>query len=312
MASKTSNNPKIDGRGIASTLLQVSPIILVVTYIFEYSYVFEFLSVFDISPEEAGISEVKLLTRAAFLTVTVIWIGGILFAIVTGIIAIQVSVMEMSPVQMIPIGLRRARKSKRRKQDSIVANIRMASRKTDSNRETGALIFGLVFLIIILCMKPLGVQLSSFTKLSLFAGCIAISVTLYKCRKNKVIRYLIFACGAAIQISLLGIAVTTGGFNTAVTAASSGDVPNFINLLGVDISQVHPQWLDTKVMPPQYTQDQDLLELGSDSETMFLYDCKTTTTYMIPIDDVILTFQVYSSETGSQILQRLHCASTHA
>ena len=88
--------------------------------------------------------------------------------------------------------------------------------------------------------------------------------------------------------------------------ARTGSIPTFINLLGVDISEVHPEWLDSKIAPPQYMPDQDFLELGSDETTTFLYDCRTSTTYRIPLNDVVLTIPLDLNETAA--LKHLHCS----
>jgi hypothetical protein len=79
-------------------------------------------------------------------------------------------------------------------------------------------------------------------------------------------------------------------------------------VLGVDISQVHPEWLSNTITLPQYTQGQDLLEVGSDTETTFLYDCRANVTYRIPLNDVVLTYPLYRNVTEADVLARLDCS----
>jgi hypothetical protein len=310
MASESPLNHRVDIRAVASTLLQLSPIVLVVTYILEYSYVFQFLSQFNVTPEEVGISEIKLLTRAATLTVTVISLLGLSFAIAAGIVAVQESITASRRIQGILRNLRRTKNFQAPKRGGAVQSIRDASQQAESIRDVSAASFAFIFAAIALSMKPLGIQLSTFAMVTLFAAASILTATLFFRWRSKRIRYLTLACGMAIGISLLGIAVITGGLNTAAVTTSTGSVPTFIDLLGVDISQVHPEWLNSKISPSRYTQDQDLLELGSDTETTFLYDCRTDTTYRIPLNNVVLTYPLYPNETTSATLRRLHCSSS--
>jgi len=311
MASESPYNYKVDTRAVASTLLQLSPIILVVIYILEYAYVFQFLAQFNVTPEEVGISEIKLLTRAATLTLTVISLFGLAFAIMAGVVAVQTSIAESSRIQRMLRNLIRTKRPQARKQDSIAKSIRKASQQAESVRDASIFSFAIILVVVILSLKPLGIQLSISARIILFAAGTILTAALFAGRRSKKTRYLTFACGMAIGVSLLGIAVITGGINTGTVATSTGSVPTFIDLLGVDISQVHPEWLNSKITPFQYTQDQDLLELGSDVETTFLYDCRTDTTYRIPLDNVVLTYPLYPNETRSTILQRLHCSTAH-
>jgi hypothetical protein len=309
MTSESPYNYKLDIRAVASTLLQLSPIVLIIIYILEYTYIFQFLSQFNVTPEEVGISEIKLLTRAATLTLTVISIFGLLFAIAASLVAaIQTSVEESGKIQGILRSFKLTKKPSERNRGSIAQSIRVASQQADSVRNGSVVSYALAFVLIIQSLKPLGIQLNILVKIALFAVGIILSATLFTAWRNKKTRYLTFACGITIAVCLLGIAVIDGGINTGTKTIKTGYVPLFINLLGVDIAQVHPEWLNSQVAPPQYSQDQDLLELGSDVETTFLYDCGTDTTYRIPLDNVVLTYPLYLGEASSTILQRLHCA----
>jgi hypothetical protein len=90
-------------------------------------------------------------------------------------------------------------------------------------------------------------------------------------------------------------------------AAKTGNVPVLASVLGLDILEVHPEWLDNRVSPPQYAQGQDLLEIGSDAAATFLYDCWTGATYQVPIDSVVLSYTISYNNSNSAISQRLRC-----
>src|SRR5215510_7227550 len=75
MVSDPSGN-KADVRTIATTALQILPIVLVVIYLLEYTYAFQFLLQFGVTPEEVGISEIKLLSRAAILALLILGLYG--------------------------------------------------------------------------------------------------------------------------------------------------------------------------------------------------------------------------------------------
>ena len=308
MASKASYDYEIDVRTLARTLLQLSPIILVVIYILEYSYVFQFLAEFDVTPEEIGISEIELLSRAALLTLTVITVIGLISGIAVGLAVIGSSVVESDTARRILIKLKPTKVPRPRKQNSIMLSIQRASQQAQSVRDVSIVSFGLIFLATVFGMKPLGIQLSIFTIVICLAAAVILISILLSGWRNKRTRYLTLTCGVAIEILLLCIAVTTGGVNTGVVASTTGNIPAFVNLLGVNIFVVRPVWLDSQIAPPQYSQNQGFLEVGSDDETAFLYDCKTFTTYRVPLNDVVLQYQVWNTSSNSSFLGHLYCS----
>ena len=308
MASKASYDYEIDVRTLVTTLLQLSPIILVVTYILEYSYVFQFLAEFDVTPEEIGISEIELLSRAALLTLTVITAIGLISGIAVGLAVIESSVVESSTARRILIKVRPTKVARSRKQSSIMLSIQRASQQAQSIRDVSAASFGLIFLTTIFGMKPLGIQLSIFAKVVCLAAAAILTFILFSRWRDKRTRYLTLTCGVAIEVSLLCIAVIAGGVNTGVVASTTGNIPTFVNLLGVNIFVVRPVWLDAKIAPPRYSQNQDFLEVGSDDETAYIYDCKTFTTYRVPLNDIVLQYQVWNTASNSSFLGHLYCS----
>ena len=121
-------------------------------------------------------------------------------------------------------------------------------------------------------------------------------------------KHAIFGLGkwSSIRDSTTRIDRIFRGTHKGFYTAEHGLVPSLISALGVDIFQVSPTWIDKRVIPPQY-RGQDLLELGSDEETVFLYDCWTDTTYRIPLVDLVLNYPLYYNKTTSATLKHLDC-----
>jgi hypothetical protein len=306
MANEPSDGYKVDIRAIATTLLQLAPIILVVIYILEYSYTFQFFAQFGVTPEEVGISQIKLLTRAALVTLVYFSIFGILLVLIGLLFAIRMSVQEPSRMRRILRKLNLIEEPKVRNR-SITESVRNASKRAQAVRIAGTLSFAVTIAAIILLMNPLGFHLNTSAALLLAAIAVTLTAALFAGWRRNNTRYLVWASGTMFGIVLLGLATFFGGTHNGFYAATTGHIPLFASALGVDILQVHPEWINEEVVPPQYTQDQDLLELGSDTETAFLYDCWTGTTYRIPLDDVVLTYPLYFNKTNPVILRRLRC-----
>jgi hypothetical protein len=315
MTSESPYEYKVDIRAIGTALIQLSPIILVVLYILEYLYVFQFLEQFGVTPEEVGISEIKLLTRAALLTLVVVSLLGIIFVTVGTFVAVRASIEESTRIRRIRRKLNRIEFLRRRNlikqpegrnRNNITESIRTASQQAQFVRYAGALSFTVIIAVIIRSMKPLGIQLDITAIVILVAADITLSAALFVGWRNNSVRYLVYACGTVLAIAALSLAAVYGGVNKGYYTATTGRV-SLVNLLGIDILQVHPEWIDKGIIPPQYTQNQNLLELGSDATTTFLYDCWTATTYRVPLDDVVLTYPLYLNQYNSATLRLLRC-----
>jgi hypothetical protein len=299
---------KVDIRSIGTTLLQVSPIILAIIYTLEYNEVYGFLYQFGVTPEEVGISEIKLLTRAALLTLAVVSILGIFFVIAGVIVAIGTSIEESRRIQRFLRRLKLVKSPNTRnaqKGSSMAESAKRASEQAESVRVGSAVSFAVVLAVVILALKPLGLQPATAADVLLDISCVVLTVVLFLGWRNRRTRYLAWASGAALVIALLGLATIYGGPNLGAEAATTGQVSSVIDVLGADLLQVHPAWIDKRIVPSQYIQNQDLLELGSDVTTTFLYDCWTGITYRIPLSDVILMYPVNRANSAAR--QRLHC-----
>ena len=287
---------KVDLRSIGTALLQLSPIILIVIYVFEYSEIYRFLYIFGVTPEEIGISEIKLLTRAALYTLAVASVFGTLFVVVGFFITANgiLNWLEERP---------EARNTRNR--SSMIESAKEASKQAKLVQIGSTVSFAVTIAVIILILKPLGVQVDNGVRIFLVIFDIVLSAMLLLRWRNKSTRYFTYACGTLLGIVLLGFATIYGGQNLGADTARTGRVPSLVIGLGVDPLQVHPEWIDKRVIPPGYAQDQDLLELGSDASTTFLYDCWTGRTVRIPLGDVVLTYPV--NQTNSATLRRLRC-----
>jgi hypothetical protein len=311
MASDSSDGYRVDVRAIGKTLLQLSPIIAAVIYVLEYNYAFQFLLQFGVTPEEVGISEIKLLTRAALFTLIIASLFCLLFVgliVLVGFLIAELRLIgEAWRSRRIPKGINLIEQSRIPHRRSIVESFREAYRRAQVVRISSALSFAIMFGIVILLVKVLGLTINTPQTLDLIACGVGLGAVLFAVWRKKTVRYLFYAFATVLVIAMLGWATSIGGVHRGYNTARTGQVPPSINALGIDILQVHPQWINEKVVPPQYTQDQDLLELGSDSATAFLYDCWTGTTYRIPLDDVMLTYPLYFNQTNSTIVRRLRC-----
>ena len=89
----------------------------------------------------------------------------------------------------------------------------------------------------------------------------------------------------------LASAVDEDSVRDSQQMATHGEVPSGLPSLVVDVQQVMPTWLDTAVVPENY-ENEDFIDLGSDAETVFLYDCRTGVTDRVPVHDVVLQYAV--------------------
>lgn len=290
----------------AKELLQVSPYILAALYIFEYLYVFQYLGQFGVTPEQVGISQIKLVTRAGIFTLFVLSIIGIAPIIVSMTIAGLRSINESRYVRPILLRFNLIEQPKTTGSSHPAEVTRLAAQRARNVRIGAAVTFGAAIGLTILLMKPLGDRIAASGIIFLIVLDVALSMFLFLEWRRRSKRYLILACGALFGAILLGLTAFFGATYRGFYAAEHGYVPGTINALGIDILQVHPVWLDKRVIPPKY-RGQDLLELGSDSGTVFLYDCWTGTTYRIPLTDLAMSYPLNYNQTTPATIKSLHC-----
>ena len=86
--------------------------------------------------------------------------------------------------------------------------------------------------------------------------------------------------------------------------AETGAIPSLSMAFGLDVQQVSPTWLNTSARPTGYA-GEDLIFLGSDGSTLFLYDCARLTTRRVALAHVALDYSLLS--VGDANEKRLRC-----
>lgn len=299
-------NSKNEISATVKTLLQLSPIILAFVYVLEYTYVFQYLVQFGVTPEQVGISEIKLLTRAAIFTVLLISLLGILPVMAGITISASTSIQNSRRIRPVLRKLNLIEQPKMMRRSDQAESARRAANRALAVRIGSTLSFAAAIGLTMLLMAPLGNPVAASTLITSVIIDVVLSVILFLGWRRRSTRYLAWASGLLFGIVLLGLTAFFGGTHKGSYTAEHGLVPDFIGALGVDILQVHPTWIDKQVMPQQY-RGQDLLEIGSDEETVFLYDCWTAITYRIPLVDLTLNYPLYYNETTSATLKHLDC-----
>jgi hypothetical protein len=273
MSSPSSS--KRNAQAMVITLLRFVPLVLAIVYGLAYTYAFQFLTQFGVTPEEVGISEIKILTRAALFTIVVVSVYGILFVL-------------MSLLLVLP-------------------NVRFTRVFKRSRGRDALSLVGLI-IVSILLTYVLDLHLAiSAAVVFLMVGVALAFLGLFLGWKRDWARYTAWTGGIVLIAFLLARGAYAGGAHSGIETARNGSASPLASALGVDVLQVHPKWSDSKLAPPRYSLRQDFLELGSDDETTFLYDCWTATTYRIPLHDVVLSYSLSLNQPTSTTLQRLHC-----
>jgi hypothetical protein len=283
---------EMDIRAKAFALLKLMPLILALVYILTYSYASQFLAQFGLTPEEVGISEVELLTRAGFLGLVVVSIYGLILVVPWLAIVIIASL----------IGAIRPRSRRAPTQSS--AN---AVRKDRLIRIASTAVFALAVAIVLLLTRAFGLQLNLESVIFLGLLGLMLIVAFYVRCMRRTSRSSILRSAAVIGLVVLGWASYFGGAASGIGMAERGHIPPVATAFGVDVLEVHPVWLDRNVIPAQYLQGQDFLELGSDSATVFLYDCRTGATYRVAINEVVLTYPLSFNKPNSLMQHLLYC-----
>ncbi len=306
MAHESLNKSKSEILARIRRLLRLSPIILAVVYVLEYMYVFQYLGQFGVTPEQAGISEIKLLTRAAIFTVLFISLLGMLPVFVGITVTTLTSIRYSKRIRPILRKLNLIEQPKMIRRSDQEKRAKRATGRAQAIRIGSTVSFAAAIALVIALMKPLGYPITASNLIIRAVIGVVISVILFSGWRRRDTRYLAWASGVLFGIVLLGLTAFFGGTHKGYYTAEHGLVPDFISALGVDILQVHPTWIDKRVIPPQY-RGQDLLELGSDDETVFLYDCWTGMTYRIPLVDLVLNYPLNYNKTTSATLKHLDC-----
>jgi hypothetical protein len=327
VAVDSSHHHEFDVHGTAISLLQLSPIVLAFIYIFEYSYAFQFLGQFGVTPEEVGVSQIKFLTRAALLTLLFVSVYGSILVVAVFLFTLNAWAQRSARTGFLytigrsvdrsnstvakqvwrivkPARSERRPIQNRDKSETGAANL---AKQSSVLRSWGTLSFVVAIAIVISFANAIGLGLKIKGIITLLVAGAILGFVLFAGWRRVNVRQVVLALGAAFTIILLELAGYFGGTHQGDNTATTGQIPALASALGVDIVQVHPTWLNKSVGPQRYKRGQDLIELGSDDLTVFLYDCSTRVTYRIPLDDVVLTYPLLYNKTNSAVLRRLYC-----
>jgi hypothetical protein len=253
--------------------LAAFPAVAGTIYALGYLYALQFLAQFGVSPEEVGVNEFKLVTRAAIYTV-------LFFAFF-----LVVPLGVLLPIIYLT-GLGRP---------SVAGWRALANRPRVLRCLT-------VFLSVILTLL-LSLLLQPMTAASL-EGTAAITVLVAVWPIVRILRrrplVVPGACLSVWLVALLAFTAVSGAAQEATRAADTGKIPFPLYLIGVDIVPVTPTWLTAPARPRGYA-NEVLLELGSDGGTVFLYDCRAAMTYRVPLADVVLNYSVRTSIPATRL-----------
>ena len=269
------------------------PFILAVVYILTYSYASQFLAQFGLTPEAVGISEAELLTRVGFLGLVVISTYGLLLVVPSLVVGVVLSVLE---------GKRPRSRLSGSQSDAE------AIRRDRIGRIASTTVFALVVLAIIWITDAFGIQPKLAWTIFLGALSFTLVAAFYLRYTRRAHRSFILRSAVVIGFIVLGWSSYFGGADSGVAMAEHGRIPQVTSAFGVDVLEVHPVWLDKDVIPSRYLRGQDLLTIGSDSGSVFLYDCFTGATYRIPLGDVVLTYPLsFNGESSPPMQDLLRC-----
>lgn len=257
----------------SATFLRAYPLAALLSYVLIYTYDFQYLAQFGVSPEEVGISELKLLSRAALYPLVLVAIYG--WLAVVGSVVLVTREYRSERAMQLPRG----------------ARLRAW--------------FGYLILLGagVGALLVWGVAGAPGLAFALFTVPAAIAALLLIRRQSRALLatafFAVTVCGA------LGYAAYFGGTFAGNATAKHGNVPALLGVFGVDVRQVKPTWLDPKAAPVHY-KGQDLLDLGSEGGTIFLYDCPSQITRRVVLASVALDYSL-TDIGGDRLEKRLQC-----
>jgi hypothetical protein len=109
---------------------------------------------------------------------------------------------------------------------------------------------------------------------------------------------VVVALLAVYAYGLLSYASFSRGGDDGVAMENTGQGRSELEQsFGMDVREVQVSWLDDA--RPHGIGTEDMIELGSASGTVFLYDCKTSTTYRLDGSDVVVA-DAYSAAIGGR------------
>ena len=253
--------------------LKAYPIVALALYVLQYTYAFQYLLQFGVAPEELGVSQLKFATRAALFGLVVLAVYGGMAFIASLVLVIRE--FRAEPPWRPPKGERG-----RHLHSYVVLGVTVSSaivaRLLGGRFEAGQIV------AIAVC------------------ACVAFLLTRKQSRR--------LSATVALCVTVFGAlswAAYAGGARAGNKTAETGVVSPMLAIFGVDVRQIAPTWLVSNAQPPGY-HGQDLLDLGSEGGTIFLYDCDGQITRRVPLTQVALDYSLARVD-DARLSKRLAC-----
>ena len=243
------------------------PFLAAYAYTLEYTYVYQYLIQFGVSPEDVGITQAKLLTRAAFL--------ALFFVAVVGA-ALAFAACLATLIYAIDAAMRRAFTGRNPDApDGANDAGRLVGR---SRRGAQALaIVGLGLLDLYFASALWDRPLDAGRVLIIVGVTAAPAVAILADLRGRV-------AVVAVSVGAMALILVPYAYSGAAREGNktqvNGTVPGLLSGFGADIAPVKPIWLNRAAQPTNY-RGENLLRLGLNGATAFLYDCRTRTTVQV-------------------------------
>jgi hypothetical protein len=244
--------------------IRVLPFLTALVYGLLYEYDAFFLDRFGVSPEQAGTTYLKLLTRAGLIAL-------VSFSI-PALISLAIAFWTVSSLSLSTI-----------------------------ERRLGAL---LVAAYLVSLLTSLVAHFTLWVNAVLVGLVIVTAMVLLLTHRRD--ESIVMAFFVIALVGVLGAFILISGRDAGKTASLSGDFPSELPYLGLDVDQVTPRWIDPNHRPVTLQQDdenrlrptangrvspaRDMLDLGENNGSVFLYDCKAQQTYRVPVADVVISY----------------------
>jgi len=282
--------------------LTLFPVVAAVAYGLEYLYTFNFLSGFGVSPEEIGVSQLKLLTRAGVIAILVL----ALFSAAAGLVLVGALIRPAATaagrclVRLIgPWATRtwlRVVSPVRSFGRTLCRNLRpMYATVRRIRHDIGELLrplarglrrpFGAFWRSLHLIMSEAS---AAIPRRPSAPGRERESTTEWRTRREREQQRRAVACLAL-------------AFPPFYVSSVAIDV--FRDRLSATLIELVVLWLIFAAVVFLLLRHRLRLDLGSDTETIFLYDCATRTTDRVPLQDVTLEYIAF----GNAQRQKLGC-----
>jgi hypothetical protein len=265
------------------------PLVAAAIYLVEYLYVFNVLHTFGVSPEQTGITEVKLITRAGVEALIAVGIfGGSVVIYTVGVVLVNELASwlrrRFRTPPALPVSVDR--------ETYAAWRIQRDARVRREQRERWRLAYVALALPPVLTTLLVANTDWQATPRAIDVALVWLTFGLatYAIRRIDLQLRAAMLLVSIVSIACVALLVNHAGAAAGRQMANTGAIPND-QVFGLDIAVVEPKWLRPAARPTGYA-GEALLELGSDSSAVYLYACHTQKTYSVPIIDVVLQYAV--------------------